>query len=313
METLYIVIPCYNEVEVLNETTRVLNNKIQSLIKASLISANSKVMYVDDGSKDSTWNLIESIHKENPMFTGLKLTRNQGHQNALLAGYMTAMEKADIVISMDADLQDDINAIDGMLTAYANGHEIVYGVRNDRSTDSYFKKLTAESFYHLMHFLGVDIIFNHADYRLLSQKALKDLAKFDEVNLFLRGIIPLIGYKTSVVYYERRERFAGESKYPLRKMLQFAFEGITSFSVKPIRMILNIAVLMFTISVLIILYTLYRYSIGATVTGWAFMNISIWFIAGLQTLLLGIVGEYIGKIYSETKKRPRYFIEQIIE
>lgn len=313
MKTLYIVIPCYNEEEVIYETTRLLTEKMNSLMNQQFITKQSKVIYIDDGSKDKTWAIIEQTHQRDPIFTGLKLTRNQGHQNALLAGYMTAKEKADIVISMDADLQDDINAVDEMLEAYQKGNEIVYGVRSERKTDSFFKKYTAESFYHLMRFLGVDIIFNHADYRLMSQKALNDLAQYDEVNLFLRGIIPLIGYPSTTVYYERKERFAGVSKYPFKKMLYFAFEGITSFSIKPIRMILNVGILMLSISILIILYTLYRYYIGATVTGWAFMNISIWFIAGIQTLLLGIVGEYIGKIYSETKRRPRYFIEKFLD
>lgn len=313
MKTLYIVIPCYNEEEVIHETTSRLKIKLTHLMDNKTILPNSRVVFVDDGSKDNTWKMINEIHAEDHRFLGLKLTRNRGHQNALLAGLMTAKEHADIVISMDADLQDDIEAIDAFIQANTEGHDIVYGVRNKREKDTFFKRVTAELFYKFMILMGVEIVFNHADYRLMSKRALYDLEQFDEVNLFLRGLVPLLGYKSTKVYYDRTERFAGESKYPLRKMLAFAFEGITSFSIKPIRLILHASLMMFVISMIIILYTLYRYSIGETVSGWAFLNISIWFIAGVQTLLLGIVGEYIGKIYSETKKRPKYFIETFLK
>ena len=312
MKTLYIVIPCYNEEEVIHETTSRLKIKLTHLMDNKTILPNSRVVFVDDGSKDNTWKMINEIHAEDHRFLGLKLTRNRGHQNALLAGLMTAKDHADIVISMDADLQDDIEAIDAFIQANTEGHDIVYGVRNKREKDTFFKRVTAELFYKFMILMGVEIVFNHADYRLMSKRALYDLEQFDEVNLFLRGLVPLLGYKSTKVYYDRTERFAGESKYPLRKMLAFAFEGITSFSIKPIRLILHASLMMFVISMIIILYTLYRYSIGETVSGWAFLNISIWFIAGVQTLLLGIVGEYIGKIYSETKKRPKYFIETFL-
>lgn len=312
MKTLYIVIPCYNEEEVIHETTSRLKIKLTHLMDNKTILPNSRVVFVDDGSKDNTWKMINEIHAEDHRFLGLKLTRNRGHQNALLAGLMCAKEYADIVISMDADLQDDIEAIDAFIQANTEGHDIVYGVRNKREKDTFFKRVTAELFYKFMILMGVEIVFNHADYRLMSKRALYDLEQFDEVNLFLRGLVPLLGYKSTKVYYDRTERYAGESKYPLRKMLAFAFEGITSFSIKPIRVILHASLMMFVISMIIILYTLYRYSIGETVSGWAFLNISIWFIAGVQTLLLGIVGEYIGKIYSETKKRPKYFIETFL-
>ena len=312
MKTLYIVIPCYNEEKVIYETTSRLKIKLTHLMDNKTILPNSRVVFVDDGSKDNTWKMINEIHAEDHRFLGLKLTRNRGHQNALLAGLMTAKEHADIVISMDADLQDDIEAIDAFIQANTEGHDIVYGVRNKREKDTFFKRVSAELFYKFMILMGVEIVFNHADYRLMSKRALYDLEQFDEVNLFLRGLVPLLGYKSTKVYYDRTERFAGESKYPLRKMLAFAFEGITSFSIKPIRLILHASLMMFVISMIIILYTLYRYSIGETVSGWAFLNISIWFIAGVQTLLLGIVGEYIGKIYSETKKRPKYFIETFL-
>lgn len=313
MKTLYIVIPCYNEEEVIHETTRRLSIKLTHLIENETILPNSRIVFVDDGSKDNTWKMINEIHAEDHRFLGLKLTRNRGHQNALLAGLMIAKEHADIVISMDADLQDDIEAIDAFIQANTEGHDIVYGVRNKREKDTFFKRVSAELFYKFMILMGVEIVFNHADYRLMSKRALYDLEQFDEVNLFLRGLVPLLGYKSTKVYYDRTERFAGESKYPLRKMLAFAFEGITSFSIKPIRLILHASFMMFVISIIIIIYTLYRYAIGETVSGWAFLNISIWFIAGVQTLLLGIVGEYIGKIYSETKKRPKYFIETFLQ
>ena len=309
MNTLYVVVPCYNEEEVLEETTKRLKEKLTNLINQKKISKNSKVMYVNDGSKDKTWELIKKISKDT-MFTGISLSRNRGHQNALLAGLMTAKEKADIIISMDADLQDDINAIDEMIKKYEEANEIVYGVRSSRKKDSWFKKTTAEAFYKFMKIMGVDIIFNHADYRLASKKVLNELEKFEEVNLFLRGIFPLIGYKYDIVYYERNERFAGESKYPLKKMLNFAWDGITSFSVKPIRFVLTLGIIIFTISIVMIIYSLLSKLLGNAVDGWTFLSCSIWFVSGIQMLSLGIIGEYIGKSYNEVKKRPRYIISE---
>lgn len=309
-EILYIVIPCYNEEEVLEETTKRLTTKLNELIKNKLISKESKVMYIDDGSKDKTWDIIKKINYENKLFVGLRLSRNRGHQNALLAGLMTAKKYADIVISMDADLQDDINAIDKFVNEYYAGSDIVYGVRSARKKDTFFKRTTAESFYKFMKLMGVDIVFNHADYRLMSKRVLDALENFEEVNLFLRGIVPLIGFKSSIVTYERNERYAGKSKYPLKKMLSFAFDGITSFSVKPIRMILILGIVMFFISIIIMIYSLIVHLLGNTVEGWTFTVISIWMIAGVQMLSLGVVGEYIGKIYSEVKRRPRYIISE---
>ena len=307
---LYVVVPCYNEEEVLDETTKQLNNKIKQLINNNTISKNSKVLYVNDGSKDKTWDKIKKISNKNSFFTGLSLSKNKGHQNALVAGLLTASEHADIIISMDADLQDDINAIDKMLDKYNAGNEIVYGVRSSRKKDSFFKKTTAECFYKFMKFMGVDIIFNHADYRLTSKKVINNFKDYKEVNLFLRGIFPLIGYKTDIVYYERSERYAGESKYPLKKMLNFAWDGITSFSIKPIRMILVLGVFIFIISLLVTLYCIMVKLLGHTVTGWTFLACSLWLLGGIQMLSLGIIGEYIGKVYGETKSRPRYVIEE---
>ncbi|MDD5888448.1 MAG: glycosyltransferase family 2 protein [bacterium] len=310
---LYVVVPCYNEEEVLPETTKQLKEKMQKLIKEKKVSTKSKVMYVNDGSKDKTWNLIKGINQKEPLFTGITLSRNRGHQNALLGGLMTAKKYADVVISMDADLQDDINAIDGMLDKYKEGCDIVYGVRSARKKDTWFKRVTAESFYKFMKVLGVDVVYNHADYRLTSKKVLDNLENFKEVNLFLRGIFPLIGYKTDVVYYERNERFAGESKYPLKKMLNFAWDGITSFSVKPLRMICSIGFIILFISIIIMLYSLIRKLTGNTVDGWTFLSISVWFIGGLQMISIGIIGEYIGKMYNETKQRPRFIISENLE
>lgn len=310
MKTLYIVVPCYNEEEVLHETTKRLKEKLNKLIKNKKIKKDSKVLYVNDGSKDNTWAIIEEINKNDKMFTGISLSRNRGHQNALVAGLLTAKEHADIIISMDADLQDDINAIDEMIEKNNNGCDIVYGVRNKREKDSWFKRTTAEGFYKFMKIMGVDVVFNHADYRLTSKRVLDNFADYHEVNLFLRGIFPLIGFKSDIVYYERNERFAGVSKYPLKKMLNFAWDGITSFSVKPIRMVLNIGIIMFAISILMLIYALTVKLLGNTVSGWTFIICSIWMIAGVQMLSLGIIGEYIGKIYSETKARPRFIIEK---
>ena len=305
---LYIVVPCYNEEEVLEETTKQLNNKMNYLIDEKIISKKSKVMYINDGSKDRTWDIIKDINKENDLFTGISLTRNRGHQNALLAGLMTAKEYADVVISMDADLQDDINAIDKMLDKYFAGKDVVYGVRSSRKKDSFFKRFTAETFYKFMKVLGVDCVYNHADYRLTSKRVLDELENYHEVNLFLRGMFPLIGFESDTVYYDRKERFAGKTKYPLKKMLNFAWDGITSFSVKPLRMICGIGFVILFISIAIIVYSLIRKITGNTVSGWTFLSISIWFIGGLQMICIGIIGEYIGKIYSEVKERPRYII-----
>lgn len=309
-KTLYIVVPCYNEEEVLKETTKQLKKKLNDLIKKKVINKDSRVMYVNDGSKDKTWELIKEINEKEELFTGISLSRNRGHQNALLAGLMTAKEYADVVISMDADLQDDINAVDEMLEKYYDGCEIVYGVRSARKKDTWFKRTTAEGFYKFMEKMGVEIVFNHADYRLTSKTVLDNLESYKEVNLFLRGMFPLIGYKTDIVYYERNERFAGESKYPLKKMLSFAWDGITSFSVKPIRMVLNLGIIMFVVSMAVIIYSLIVKFTGHTVSGWTFIVCSIWLAAGIEMLSLGIIGEYIGKIYSETKARPRFIVSE---
>lgn len=311
MTTLYVVVPCYNEEEVLPETSKRLSAKMDALEAAGRISPDSRVLFVDDGSKDRTWQLISELHQQNQRFGGVKLSRNRGHQNALLAGLMTAKSLCDAAISMDADLQDDIDAIDRMLDAYDNGYEVVYGVRSSRKTDTFFKRATAQGFYKFMKFMGVDIVYNHADYRLMSRRALEGLEKFDEVNLFLRGIVPLIGYKSTTVEYERSERFAGESKYPLKKMLAFAFDGITSFSVKPIRWVTVLGFLIFMLSVLALIYILVVKLLGYAVAGWSATVASIWLLGGIQLLCMGVVGEYIGKIYIEVKSRPRYLIEAV--
>lgn len=305
---LYVVVPCYNEEEVLEETTKQLTKKMNSLIEEDIISKKSKVMYVNDGSKDKTWKLIKKIHEDNDLFTGVSLTRNRGHQNALLAGLMTAKENADVIISMDADLQDDINAIDKMLEKYKEGNDIVYGVRSSRKKDSFFKRFTAETYYKFMKKLGVDCVYNHADYRLTTKRVLDELENYHEVNLFLRGMFPLIGFESDIVYYDRQARFAGKTKYPLKKMLNFAWDGISSFSVKPLRMICSLGFIILFVSIAIIIYSFIQKLIGNTVSGWTFLSISIWFIGGLQMISIGIIGEYIGKIYSETKARPRYII-----
>ena len=308
-DILYIVVPCYNEEEVLPETARRLQEKMAALIKKEMVSPKSRVLFVDDGSKDSTWEKISSLHQENPLFSGLKLSHNRGHQNALIAGLMTAREPADIVISMDADLQDDIEAVDQFLLEYQGGSDIVYGVRSSRTKDTVFKRTTAVGYYKLLRALGVEIVENHADYRLMSKRALNALAEFKEVNLFLRGIVPLIGFRTSVVKYERNERFAGESKYPLKKMLAFAIDGVTSFSVKPIRFITWLGVIIFCLSVLSLAWILADKLFGKTVSGWATLIGSSCALGGIQLLCLGILGEYISKIYQETKQRPRFFID----
>ena len=312
-DILYLVIPCYNEEAVLHETARQLMKKMKAMIERNMISEESKIMFLNDGSKDKTWDIIQELHRLNPIYSGVKLSRNKGHQNALLAGLMTAREKADMVISLDADLQDDVNVIDKMVEKYYEGSDVVYGVRSARDTDTFFKKFTAEGFYKIMQAMGVEIVFNHADYRLMSKRALDGLSEFHEVNLFLRGIVPLIGYKSDIVTYERHERFAGESKYPLKKMLAFATDGITSFSIKPIRMITTCGFLIFSISILMLLYFIVIHMLGKTVQGWTSTVVSIWAIGGLQLLAIGVIGEYIGKIYLETKARPKYIIETVLD
>ena len=311
--TLYLAIPCYNEEEVLPETSRRLREKFTALLQAGRISEGSRICLIDDGSKDRTWELIAGLHAEDTVFSGIKLSRNRGHQNALLCGLMTLRDRADCVISMDADLQDDINAIDAMLDQFEAGCDVVYGVRSKRETDSAFKRMTAEGFYRVMRALGADVVFNHADYRLMSRRALDALAEYKEVNLFLRGMVPLIGYKSGVVYYERAERFAGESKYPLKKMLSFAWEGITSLSVQPIKLITRLGALMFCVSLVMLIWFLIRHFTGHTVQGWSSLAVSIWAIGGLELLAIGVVGEYVGKIYLETKGRPRYLAEIVLD
>ncbi|MBQ9566209.1 MAG: glycosyltransferase family 2 protein [Synergistaceae bacterium] len=312
-DKLYIVVPCYNEQEVLPETAGRLEKKMTELISSGKISSNSRVIFVNDGSTDGTWGLVEDLHAANPLFSGVNMTRNRGHQNALLAGLMTVREYADMTVSMDADLQDDIDALDEMIEKYYGGADIVYGVRKDRSSDSFFKRVTAQGFYRLMSFMGAQTVYNHADYRLMSRRALDGLSGYREVNLFLRGLVPLIGYPSAIVYYDRAERFAGTSKYPLKKMLNFAIDGITSLSTKPIRMVTALGCAVFLASLVILVYSLIRHAAGATVAGWTFLAVSIWGIGGLHLLALGVIGEYIGKIYLETKARPRFAIERFLD
>ena len=309
---LMVVIPCYNEEAVLPETSKRLIQKMSSLTKRGLISPDSKVLLVDDGSRDKTWAQISELHQQNPLFEGVKLSRNRGHQNALLAGLMTAKNHCDISISMDADLQDDMDAMDRFIEKYNEGCDIVYGVRNKRATDTAFKRETALLFYRLMKGLGADIVYNHADYRLMSNRALNALSTFREVNLFLRGLAPLVGFQSDTVAYDRAERFAGESKYPFKKMLSFAIDGITSFSVKPLRLITSCGIVIFIISLFMLLYTLISWIAGNTVTGWTSTLASIWLIGGIQLLSLGVIGEYIGKVYNETKQRPRFIIDRYL-
>lgn len=310
--TLYVVVPCYKEEEVLPETAKRLKAKLGALTAQGKISSRSRILFVNDGSKDRTWEIIENLHGQDHIFSGVNLSRNRGHQNALLAGLMTAVQHADMLVSMDADLQDDIDAMDRMIDAYHEGYDVVYGVRASRKTDSFFKRFTAESFYKLMKAMGVDIVFNHADYRLMSRRAVEGLAQFKEVNLFLRGIVPQIGYPWTTVEYDRAKRFAGESKYPLKKMLSFAFDGITSFSVKPLRMILLLGGVIFVLSLVMLLWALIARIAGHTVSGWTSLICSIWMIGGIQLLALGVIGEYIGKVYSESKARPRFIIERVL-
>ena len=305
---LCIVIPCYNEESVLPITAPMFRKKIEDLIGAEQISADSRIMFVNDGSKDRTWEIIQALAKESRHYSGICLSRNRGHQNALLAGLMEAKDQCDITISIDCDGQDDINAMDEMVRQYHEGAEIVYGVRSKRETDTFFKRFTAESFYKLLKWMGADTVYNHADYRLVSARALKEFANFKEVNIFLRGMFPLVGFKSTSVYYERHERIAGESHYPLSKMLALAFDGITSLSVKPIRIITTLGVCISFVAFLLIVYALVSYFAGSVVSGWASSLIATCFLGGIQLIALGVIGEYIGKIYMETKARPRFII-----
>ena len=313
MPTVYFVIPCYNEEEVLAETTSRLTEKMVQMYRDGLADEKSRILYVDDGSKDRTWEIISKFHEENPLVEGLKLARNRGHQNALLAGLMTAKDKCDCAISLDADLQDDTDVLDEFVRKFMEGCDVVYGVRNKRDTDTAFKKFTALGFYKFMKVLGVDIVYNHADYRLMSKRALEGLAEYKEINLFLRGIVPLIGYRHDYVYYDRHERFAGESKYPLKKMIAFAVDGVTSFSVKPLRLISSFGIIIALLSVFGLLYALISHILGVTVPGWTAIVCSIWLLGGIQLFCVGIVGVYVGKIYNEVKQRPRFRVETYLE
>lgn len=312
-DILYLVVPCYNEEAVLPETARQLEKRLCELIVAGKCSENSRILFVDDGSRDKTWSLIEQLHETEPHICGLRLTRNKGHQNALLAGLMTAREQADCAISLDADLQDDIEVLGEFLDKFHDGCDVVYGVRKKRETDTFFKRTTAQGFYKFMKMMGVDIVYNHADYRLMSKRALDGLSEYGEENLFLRGIVPLIGYRSDCVYYDRHERFAGESKYPLSKMISFAVNGITSFSVKPLKITSNMGIVISILSVIGLLYALISKLCGSAVSGWTAIVASIWLLGGIQLICLGMVGTYVGKIYSEVKGRPRYRIETFLK
>ena len=309
MTKLYIAVPCYNEEEVLPDSSGKLCAKMQKMISEGKITKDSRIVFIDDGSKDKTWEIIKNLHSENEIFQGIKLSRNRGHQNALLCGLMTLKDKCDAVISIDADLQDDIEVFDEMVAKYEDGCDVVYGVRSKRETDTFFKRFTAEAYYKVLDKMGAKIIFNHADFRLMSARALESFAEFKEVNLLLRGLVPMVGYKSDIVTYERSERLLGESKYPLKKMLALAFEGITSLSTKPIKLISRTGIFIFLVSIVMLIYTVVRYFMGATEVGWASLAVSIWAIGGLQLLAIGVVGEYIGKIYLESKRRPRFIVE----
>ena len=307
---LYIVIPCYNEQEVLPITAPLFLQKISDLSAAGKISPDSRILFVNDGSKDKTWEIIHTLAAADEHYLGISQSRNRGHQNAVLAGLMEAKSRCDITISIDCDGQDDINAMDGMVDAYREGCDVVYGVRSKRDTDTFFKRFTAESFYKLLNAMGAEVVYNHADYRLLSSRALEEFAKFKEVNLFLRGMVPLVGFKSTCVTYERHERIAGESHYPLSKMLSLAFDGITSLSIKPIRFITGFGVFVALVSFIGVIWAIVEAMLGATVSGWASMTSIICFVSGVQLICLGVIGEYIGKIYMETKHRPRYIISE---
>ncbi|MCI7085715.1 MAG: glycosyltransferase family 2 protein [bacterium] len=312
MTRLYLAVPCYNEEEVLPDSAEKLYKKYQQLMDDGLITSDSRICFIDDGSKDKTWSIIKELCEKDDVFSGIKLSRNRGHQNALLCGLMTLKDYADAVVSIDADLQDDINAIDKMVIEYQKGADVVYGVRSKRTTDTFFKRFTAEGYYKILEKMGAKIIFNHADFRLMSKRALEAFAEFKEVNVFLRGIVPMVGFKSEIVTYERSERLAGESKYPLKKMLALAWEGITSLSIKPIRMILGLGFISLFISFAILIYALVSLICGAAVPGWTSLMVSIWALGGFQLLAMGVLGEYIGKIYLESKRRPRYIVEKFI-
>lgn len=309
MKKLYIVIPCYNEEEILPKTIKEMTRVIDNLCKNGKVHPQSKILFVDDGSRDRTWEMIASAQKENPYVAGLKLSKNVGHQNALLAGLDTANANADVSISIDADLQDDISVIETMVDKYLDGAEVVLGVRSERKKDTFFKRFTAQAFYKVMNLLGVKTVYNHADFRLLGKAAMNALSEYKERNVFLRGIITQIGYKTEIVYYARNEREAGESKYPLKKMISFAWNGITSFSTKPITMILGMGIFTMFLSIAAYIYMLVSYLIGSTVSGWASILVSVWFLGGLQMFSIGLIGQYIGKTYIESKQRPHYHID----
>lgn len=310
---LYLVVPCYNEQEVLSDTAEKLAHKLTQLIDAGKISERSRIAFVNDGSSDCTWEIIRAYTERSALFSGINLAHNEGHQNALLAGLMTVLPYADVTISMDADLQDDINAVDAMLEKYAAGVNIVYGVRANRSSDTFFKRFTAESFYRAMRALGANIVFNHADFRLMDRRALTALAEYPEVNLFLRGIVPMIGLTHGVVYYARKERLAGVSKYPWRRMTSFAWEGVTSLSARPIRLIAQMGMFISFISGLMLIWSIVRHFIGETIVGWTSLVVSLWFLGGLILLSVGVIGEYVAKIYLEVKRRPRYLVQDFID
>lgn len=310
---LYLVVPCYNEQEVLTDTAEKLAHKLTQLIDAGKISERSRIAFVNDGSSDCTWEIIRAYTERSALFSGINLAHNEGHQNALLAGLMTVLPYADVTISMDADLQDDINAVDAMLEKYAAGVNIVYGVRANRSSDTFFKRFTAESFYRAMRALGANIVFNHADFRLMDRRALTALAEYPEVNLFLRGIVPMIGLTHGVVYYARKERLAGVSKYPWRRMASFAWEGVTSLSARPIRLIAQMGMFISFISGLMLIWSIVRHFIGETIVGWTSLVVSLWFLGGLIMLSVGVIGEYVAKIYLEVKRRPRYLVQDFID
>ena len=313
MDKLAIIIPCYDEEEVIKITSKALRDLLKELIQKEKIAADSFLLFVDDGSKDRTWDLIEEEHRAFPIqVQGLKLARNVGHQYALTAGILTAKEHCDFMVSIDADLQDDIHAMEEMIDLFHAGNDIVYGVRRERKTDTFFKRVTAQSFYGLMKAMGVNSIYNHADYRLMSRRAAEQFSKYQETNLYLRGMIPLIGYSSEKVYYDRKERVAGKTKYPLKKMLSLAFNGISSFSIKPISMVLNLGVVIIFLSIIAAIYALISYVTGNVEPGWTSLILSIWFLGGLQLLAIGLVGQYIGKIYMEVKHRPRYNVEQVL-
>ena len=310
---LYMVIPCYNEQEVLPDSAEKLKTKMTALMARKKISKKSKICFVNDGSRDRTWEIVQELCRRDPIYSGICLAHNEGHQNAVLAGLMTVKPYCDAAISMDADLQDDINAVDAMLDKYDEGCNIVYGVRDNRETDTFFKRVTAEGFYRFMKLMGAEVIFNHADFRLMDRRALDAFADYTEVNLFLRGIIPMIGLRHGCVYYQRKERLAGESKYPLKKMFAFAWQGITSLSSEPIKCIVNLGLGISVISGIVLIWSLFRHFTGQTIAGWTSLIISLWLLGGLILLAIGIIGEYVGKIYLEVKRRPRYLVEEFID